>query len=321
MFAMERRVPISKVVVLGLIAILTAPATGAYHPGTPPFSAAVNGEPRAFDVSAVFVMPGDVLEIRAGDAGSRASFRLVAPAGDVDADASGAWSWTAPARPGVVPLRVERGASGEAVVLNAMVLRPATDIEDGRLAGYRIGSYPARPLRNLPAYLPPPGFAVLTAETAATRVSPNFTLGQFQCKQAGDYPKAVVLHERLLRQLEFLLAAVRDEGHDVSSFHVMSGYRTPFYNEAIGNVKYSRHQYGDAADVFVDENPRDGVMDDLNRDGKVDKADAIWLRDLFDRALAGDGAEGLQGGLGAYGSNAAHGPFVHVDTRGFPARW
>ena len=30
---------------------------------------------------------------------------------------------------------------------------------------------------------------------------------------------------------------------------------------------------------------------------------------------------GVVGGLGAYGSTAAHGPFVHVDTRGHRARW
>jgi len=27
------------------------------------------------------------------------------------------------------------------------------------------------------------------------------------------------------------------------------------------------------------------------------------------------------GGLGVYGSNAAHGPFIHVDVRGSKARW
>ncbi|WP_268235731.1 hypothetical protein [Aquisalinus flavus] len=28
-----------------------------------------------------------------------------------------------------------------------------------------------------------------------------------------------------------------------------------------------------------------------------------------------------RGEIGEYGANAAHGPFVHVDTRGVPARW
>ena len=33
----------------------------------------------------------------------------------------------------------------------------------------------------------------------------------------------------------------------------MSGYRTPFYNEGIGNVRDSQHTTGTAADVFVDD--------------------------------------------------------------------
>ena len=296
-------------------------ATMAYDPGAAPFPVTVDGEAREFDVSAVFVLPGASIEIVAGHPGAGSGLGLTAAAGSTIAVEPGRWTWTAPPSPGLVPIRIERRAGDDVVVLNAMVMRPATDMKNGTLAGYRIGAYPSRPLRNLPVYLPPGGFVELTAKTAAARVSPNFTLGQFQCKQAGDYPKAVVLRERLLQQLEFLLRAVRDAGHEVSSLHVMSGYRTPFYNEAIGNVKYSRHQYGDAADVFVDEDPQDGVMDDLNGDGRVDKADAIWLRDLFDRALARDGAEDLQGGLGAYGTTASHGPFVHVDTRGFRARW
>jgi hypothetical protein len=29
----------------------------------------------------------------------------------------------------------------------------------------------------------------------------------------------------------------------------------------------------------------------------------------------------FEGGLGLYQANRAHGPFVHVDVRGYPARW
>ena len=57
----------------------------------------------------------------------------------------------------------------------------------------------------------------------------------------------------------------------------MSGFRTPQYNVAGGNTGgragLSRHMYGDAADVFID-NDGDGVMDDLNRDGRSSIEDA-----------------------------------------------
>ncbi|HEY5622313.1 MAG TPA: D-Ala-D-Ala carboxypeptidase family metallohydrolase, partial [Gammaproteobacteria bacterium] len=55
------------------------------------------------------------------------------------------------------------------------------------------------------------------------------------------------------------------------------GYRTPFYNRAIGNVPNSRHVFGGAADIFLDRAPRDGQMDDINFDGIEDFRDAQRL--------------------------------------------
>jgi len=65
---------------------------------------------------------------------------------------------------------------------------------------------------------------------------------------------------------EHLLQRVREIGYASESFHVMSSFRTPSSNRAIGNVAYSRHVWGDAAHIFIDAD-EDGVMDDLNRDG------------------------------------------------------
>jgi hypothetical protein len=76
--------------------------------------------------------------------------------------------------------------------------------------------------------------------------------------------------------------------------------------------------YGDAADVFVDAN-QDGVMDDLNKDGRITVADALMLRAAAERVE--DQYPELVGGLSAYPANSEHGPFVHVDTRGMKARW
>ena len=100
----------------------------------------------------------------------------------------------------------------------------------------------------------------------------------------------------------------------------MSGYRTPSYNAAIGNGRYSRHVYGGAADIYIDVDG-DGIMDDLNADGVLDRRDAGALYDLVDRLLQDPAHTHLHGGLGEYGSNSAHGPFVHVDERGWNARW
>ena len=128
-----------------------------------------------------------------------------------------------------------------------------------------------------------------------------------------------MLSEALILKLERVVEALDRAGHDVDTLQVMSGYRTPFYNERIGNVRDSQHTAGTAADVFVDEK-RDGRMDDLNGDGIVTRDDAIWLFELVDRMDRLPDAL-FKGGLGDYGSTAAHGPFVHVDVRGRLARW
>jgi hypothetical protein len=78
--------------------------------------------------------------------------------------------------------------------------------------------------------------------------------------------------------------------------------------------------YGDAADIYVDADPRDGVMDDLNGDGRITKADADFLYDVAETLFA-SGKTVLEGGLESYPANAVHGPFVHSDGRGQTARW
>lgn len=146
-------------------------------------------------------------------------------------------------------------------------------------------------------------------------------LGQFLCKQDGGYPKYLVLRERLLLKLEYLLEMVHRKGYAAETFAVLSGFRTPFYNHAIRNVKYSRHQWGGAADIFIDVDPQDGVMDDLDGNGKVDVDDALLFYKLIDAEPGKREYEPFIGGLGLYGTTTAHGPFVHVDARGFRARW
>jgi hypothetical protein len=227
-----------------------------------------------------------------------------------------------PELPGIYPLKVINSAGQEEANINIVAMVPANEIDNqGYLRGYRIGQYPAKALNDNEIYLPPKGFVEVTEENRHTRVSPNFVLGQFVSKQSPAYPKYLVLRANLLLKLENILAALNQSGKKTEGFVIMSGYRTPWYNRRIGNVPYSRHVWGGASDFYIDENPADGVMDDLNGDGKVTRADAQWLAnfisDLSRRGLFGSRI----GGLGVYGSNSAHGPFVHVDVRGNRARW
>lgn len=284
----------------------------------------VEVQDRTTDLAVFFapVMPGEILEIEVPGRPDELNVQFEAPEAGEALLGPTTMTWKAPDEHGVYPVRVSNRATGETMLINVFVLVPATEIEDGRLNGYRIGQYPEEPMRGLDAYRAPLGFIEVTDENAGTQISPRFTIGQFLCKQATDADqKYVVLRPPLIQKLERAIDALNEEGLPTSALFVMSGYRTPFYNKAIGNVPNSRHVYGDAADVYVDLRPRDGDMDDLNRDGVVNKEDANYFYDLVSRIDGGQAFVMPRGGLGSYDRNSAHGPFLHIDTRGYPARW
>lgn len=263
------------------------------------------------------VLPGGRIPIVVDEEGP--GITVTGGAGRLQRTGPRGWTWTAPGRPGSHRVRVV-SARADTVDLHFFVLRPATEVREGRLNGYEIGAYRARPANRTERYAPPAGFIEAPGELYDIPVSPNFTLGQFLCKQPGD-PRYLLVSPRLLIKLERILEAVNERGIPTRSLTVMSGFRTPAYNRAIGNTTdFSRHLFGDAADIFVD-NDGDGDMDDLNGDGRTTIADARWLADLIEEVVrsAGPGVE--PGGLSVYRRNAVHGPFVHVDTRGSRARW
>jgi hypothetical protein len=198
----------------------------------------------------------------------------------------------------------------------------ALEVVEGEiLNGYRIGAYPRSPLKGLAIYRPPAGFIEVTERNQNTEIAPHFVLRQFLCKQESVYPKYLVLKERLVLKLELVLQEMNERGYRCETFHIMSGYRTPYYNKAIGNVRYSRHVWGGAADIFVDEDPKDEMMDDLNHDGTIDYRDAAVVYKVIDDLYGRPFYAPFLGGLARYRKTPAHGPFVHIDVRGFRARW
>ena len=264
----------------------------------------VNGNAMPHSIWQATLMPGETLELEAETDIS------VSIDGGEPADLDATHSFTAPETPGAHQIRLFDLEGGHALI-SVFVLTPLEGQEV--VEGYRIGSYP----RNTPE-----GLIRVSRDDLDVPVSPSFTLGQFLCKQQpGHWPKFVLVSPSLINRLEALLAEMRaDELTRAESFFVMSGFRTPFYNTAIGSARLSRHMYGDAADIYPDVEGGDSVMDDLDGDGRVTRADANFLYDFADRLFRN--REDLDaGGIGAYGANAVHGPFVHVDGRGSRARW
>ena len=244
------------------------------------FAVKFKEEVSPFPILGLFVMPGEEVPLEAVLTDSTVRYTAEAAGGRLARLGTSRWRWTAPETKGLYPIRVRDSVSGETVTLNAFVLVPMPTA--ATIAGFMVGQYQDRPLQGDPAYARPVGFVEVTEENRETLVAPHFTLGQFVSKQAGGFPKYLVLRERLLLKLEMLLEEVRSAGIEATTFRILSGYRTPFYNRSIGNeTRYSRHVYGDAADIYVDENG-DGIMDDLNGDGKTTLDDARALGEVIE---------------------------------------
>lgn len=218
--------------------------------------------------------------------------------------------------------------SGATPNLALIIMRDFAEKLGGKIGEYRMGFWPAERRRPLAkalstAYANPEGFIEVTPENADTYVSEHFRLRDFLTHdQQGVWPKYLVLRAPLVDKLELVISQLEARGTPVRHMSVMSGFRTPQYNasagERSGRSNVSRHMYGDAADVFVD-NDGDGRMDDLNRDGRIDYRDAQVILNAVEQVerLHGD----LVGGVGVYRATRAHGPFAHVDVRGNRARW
>ena len=110
----------------------------------------------------------------------------------------------------------------------------------------------------------------------------------------------VYLDRRVIYLFLDIQDALEQSGHDRDALQIISGYRTPGHNRNVGGKKESRHLAGDALDIMIG---------DLNRDGRADRADKKLLIPILNRLV------GRTGGLGVYGRS------VHIDVRGYRARW
>ena len=195
----------------------------------------------------------------------------------------------------------------------------------GKIGAYWLGTWPhERHASSDSMYANPDGFIEVTPENEDTWVSEHFQLRDFLTHDQEDvWPKYLALNPKLIDKLELVIDDLNAHGVRVRHLTIMSGFRTPEYNrlgvgKRGGRARDSRHQYGDAADVFVDNN-ESGRMDDLNHDGRVNMRDARIIREAVDRVE--EAHPDLVGGVGLYHATRAHGPFVHIDTRGERVRW
>jgi len=286
---------------------------------TPPRSALSAGREAAVPVDSVPRTSPWSRDTLAGVSGKLWMKLMSSRRGDTTGILARLFGDSAARNPGVYVAR-DSGQGGDFTFVN---LVPFAAKKKGMLGDYRMGSWPAEHRALSGQYGNPEGFIQVTPENQHTRISEHFRLRDFLTKdQASVWPKYLVLREGLIDKLELVIGALNQRGLNVARMSVMSGFRTPQYNErgvgAGGRAQNSRHQFGDAADVFVD-NDGDGGMDDLNRDGRVNTGDARFLAQVVEQVEQQHPE--LTGGVGIYSATSAHGPFVHVDVRGTRARW
>lgn len=247
-------------------------------------------------------------ERRGNEWNNKAYYRFPMSPESLSGWVSSEFSWKAPEKPGVYTV-----FKGGEKVIDMIVLLPSDSLKNGVIGGYKIGEYPKGPH----GFAIPEGFILVTEENKNTPVSEHFKLSDFLCRDGVPLPKYIALNMELIQKLEILIAKLSSEGHKCSGLKIISGFRTPLYNKKRRAAKESQHMYGEAADVIVDEND-DWRMDDLNKDGKIDRKDAEILAKS---ALQLNEVGIYVGGYAAYPGRRRRGPFVHVDTRGKSVTW
>jgi hypothetical protein len=221
------------------------------------------------------------------------------------------------------------GAIRPVADLHVITMLPFSAKAKGHIGSYFVGDWPSEHGAKGPARAPageygnPAGFIEVTAQNRDLHLSEHFTLGDFVTHdQPKVWPKYIVLQQKLVDKLELVLADLEAHGVDVHGVRVMSGFRSPQYNYTGGNTagraSLSRHMFGDASDIYIDSDG-DGQMDDLNHDGRISIKDAGVIGAAVDRVETAHPE--LVGGYGLYTAAPGHGPFIHIDTRGYKARW
>ncbi|MEC9062727.1 MAG: D-Ala-D-Ala carboxypeptidase family metallohydrolase [Pseudomonadota bacterium] len=122
------------------------------------------------------------------------------------------------------------------------------------------------------------------------KLSENFSLREFRCKDGTDVPDELMDNVRLLVEN---LQVLRDEV--ARPVRIISGYRSPKYNRRIGGARKSQHMSAKAADIKIS-----GM--------KPTEVKALIVRLIKEGKMH-------KGGIGLYKT------FTHYDVRGWNARW
>lgn len=273
------------------------------------FSISFNGVVQASHMLAFTAHSGERITLSCED-----SLNWAIPALDLQGEGS-AFSFTLPRRHGIYRVT----ASDSSRVQEWMILVPlsSSQVRTATVNSFPLGFYGDGNTRD---DLPDRGFIELRQEDYYSRVSTHLTFADLLCHTEGNWPQYMVLDTRMVDKLERILSEVTEYYPEARIIHCISGFRTPAYNAAIGNeTGFSLHLYGAAADIWIESWPGNGLIDDLDRNKRIDVFDGETIVEAARRLEAS--GEVAAGGASAYRWIPTHGPFVHIDTRGSAAVW
>lgn len=122
------------------------------------------------------------------------------------------------------------------------------------------------------------------------KITENFRLEEFKCKDGSDVPNIYLKNViELAKNLQVLRDFIK------KPITINSAYRSSKYNEKVGGAKNSQHLIAKASDLqVVGITPKElaNTIEQLIKDGKM-----------------------KEGGIGVYST------FTHYDIRGTKARW
>ncbi len=112
-----------------------------------------------------------------------------------------------------------------------------------------------------------------------------------------------ILNPKIFHKTLALINELVKADYNPYAFKIVNGHRHPKYNEKVGGASLSRHIKGEAVDISVQ---------DINKDGTINKADKDIVLDLLETKIIKN-----EGGIGLYPGTKS----VHYDVRGYRARW
>ena len=257
-------------------------------------------------------MPGEKIPLAVTAPATRLH-SIDAPHGALIATGPNKWTWEAPVKPGLYLAEGEEPGRRHRRRL-FRVRHGAEQPSQGRAERYQIGDYPETPLKGNPIYVPPKGFIEVHE-------------GERRHEGIAEFPDQAVPHEAEERLSE-ISRARRAAGL------LTGGDRGASRSRGLGRGRHLRHERLSHAVLqqaarrhevqpapvgargrHLSDKDDNGRMDDFNNDKVVTKEDAVALAKCSRGSRGRPSSRSFIGGIGIYGATAAHGPFVHVDTR------